>query len=98
MDNGTLLIYTYHGQANQRFLFEPYQGKYRIKSVASGKYVRVTNDAEQDNMWIRVDPAGNKSEIWDVVPAIGDKYKGKSGYYHIRSFNGKAITAPSANN
>lgn len=43
---GELILYDWHGQYNQKFTFEPFQqGKYRIKSVASGLFVHITNDS-----------------------------------------------------
>jgi hypothetical protein len=42
---GELIIYDFHGQLNQQFTFEPFQGKYRIKAVASGLFVHITNDS-----------------------------------------------------
>jgi hypothetical protein len=55
----------------------------------------VTNDAEQDMMWLRVDPLGTQSDLWELVPA--DKYKGKEGYYHLKSVFGKVIDIPKSN-
>lgn len=92
---GNLIVYHWTGAPNQKYTFEFFQGKYRIKSVASGKYVRVTNDAEQDMMWLRVDPLGTQSDLWELVPA--DKHKGKEGYYHLKSVFGKVIDIPKSN-
>lgn len=87
---GNLIIFDWHGGLNQRFAFESFQGKYRIKSLASGKYVCVTNDAEQDNMWLRVDPLGTKTDLWEIFPATEENYKGK-GAYHFKSTFSKGI-------
>ncbi|CAM6001314.1 unnamed protein product [Sphagnum balticum] len=66
---GELIIYDWHGQYNQKFTFEPFQGKYRIKSVENGLFVHITNDSEKDNVWIRTGPIGTKSDVWEVLPA-----------------------------
>ena len=41
---GNLILYSFHGAPNQRFIFEQEGNLYRIKSLSNGKYVRVTND------------------------------------------------------
>ena len=41
---GNLILYSFHGAPNQRFVFEQEGNLYRIKSLSNGKYVRVTND------------------------------------------------------
>lgn len=58
---GNLILYSFHGSPNQRFIFEQEGNLYRIKSLSNGKYVRVTNDDEHDCMWIRTDEKGSKS-------------------------------------
>jgi hypothetical protein len=90
---GNLILYSFHGAPNQRFVFEQDGAAYRIKSVASGKYVRVTNDDQHDNMWIRTDDKGNKSELWTIVAATSPQYAGKKAY-HIKSIFGKALETP----
>lgn len=91
---GNLIVYQFHGAPNQRFVFEKEGLHYRIKSVASGKYVRVTNEDQHDGVWIRTDDKGNnKSELWTVVPATAPQYAGKKAY-HIKSIFNKALETP----
>ena len=93
MNFGNLIVYQFHGAPNQRFVFEKEGLNYRIKSVASGKYVRVTNDDQHDNVWIRTDDKGSKSELWTIVPATSPQYAGKKAY-HIKSVFNKALETP----
>ena len=87
---GNLILYSFHGAPNQRFIFEQEGNLYRIKSISNGKYVRVTNDDEHDGMWIRTDEKGSKSELWSITPSNDAQYAGKKAY-HIRSVLGKAL-------
>ncbi len=91
---GQLILYSFHGAPNQRFVFEQQNHMYRIKSVSENKYINVTRDSDADNMWLRVDDlAGKKSELWSVEPANEPKYGGKKAY-RIRSAFSKYLETP----
>jgi hypothetical protein len=55
---GQLIMYSFHGAPNQRFVFEQEGQMYRIKSVKENKYLNVTNDGPHDGIWIRCDEKG----------------------------------------
>lgn len=94
MNYGQLIMYSFHGAPNQRFIFEQEGSMVRIKSVKENKYLNVTNDVPNEGMWIRCDPKGTcQSELWTIVPATDPKYAGK-GAYHIRSIFGYALSSP----
>jgi len=87
---GNMILYQFHGGPNQRFTFEQEGNFYRIKSVANGKYVRLSNDSNQNNVPIKTDDKGSKVELWAIEHANEQKYSGK-GAYHIKSVYGKAL-------
>jgi len=91
---GQLIMYSFHGAPNQRFIFEQEGQMYRIKSVKENKYLNVTNDGVHDGIWIRCDEKGmNQSQLWTIVPAIDGPHAGK-GAVHIRSIFGKVLETP----
>jgi hypothetical protein len=92
-NHGSLIMYSFHGAPNQRFVFEQEGPQYRIRSVASGKYVSIHNDDSHDNAQVKTADKGHKTEIWNILPATEPKYKGQNAY-HIRSVFGKALETP----
>ena len=86
---GQLILYSFHGAPNQRFVFEqegPFH--YRIKSVATGKYLNLTADEPFDGIWVRVDDKSNKKgEHWSIFPATEAQYAGKGAYHVMSAFN-----------
>lgn len=93
-NHGQLIMYSFHGAPNQRFVFEQEGSMVRIRNVQEKNYLNVTNDIPNEGMWIRCDPKGtSQSELWTIVPATDPKYAGK-GAFHIRSIFGYALTAP----
>ena len=91
---GQVIMYSFHGAPNQRFVFEQEGQMYRIKNVKENKYINVTNDGPHDGIWIRCDEKGlNQSQLWTIVPATEPQYAGKNAV-HIRSVFGKALETP----
>lgn len=86
---GQLIIYSFHGAPNQRFTFEQEDSThYRIRSVATGKYLSLNHDEPFDGIWARVDDKGNKrSEHWSIFPATEAQYAGKGAYHVMSAFN-----------
>lgn len=58
MNHGQLIMYSFHGAPNQRFVFEQEGGMVRIRNVQEKKYLNVTHDIPNEGMWIRCDEKG----------------------------------------
>lgn len=93
-NNGQLIMFSFHGAPNQRFVFEQEGNMYRIKNVKEGKYLNVANDDPHDGMLVRCDEKGKfASQLWTIIPANDPKFAGKNAF-HLRSIYGKALESP----
>lgn len=92
-DHNHLIMYSFHGAPNQRFVFEQEGNLYRIKSVKENKYIGVVNDSPNDGAAIKCEDKGHQSQLWMIIPATEAKYNGK-GAFHLRSIYGKALESP----
>ena len=89
-----LIINTFSGQPNQKFIFELEGNMYRIKNMKENKYLNLVNDDQKDGIAVKCEDKGTaKSQYWAVLPTSDAKYAGK-GAYHIRTIFGKTLETP----
>ena len=86
-----LIMNTFNGQPNQRFVFELEGNMYRIKNVKENKYLNLVTDDQKDGVLVKCDEKGlAKSQFWAILPTSDPKYAGK-GAFHLRTIFGKAL-------
>ncbi len=93
---GFLTISDFNGAPNQQFNFKNVDNKYKVRSVANGKLMSVSNDSLFAGSAVLFDNETHQSDSWSIDASNKQEFNHLGNTFSIRSWTFHSLDVPGA--